>query len=310
VVSGRLDDSASGAVDVVVVADPGAVHGEIVLTELARRGVSALRYNLSDFRRNKLRAELGVLFLQIGDAWKTISNLTSVWWHRAGSIEIDDLDAEEASLAWDEATQLLPGMLSAAGVRWVDEPSAVERADTKPFQLHVVAELGVRVPRTLVTNDPNAARAFAGRHRVIAKATSPGFGIAPYVAEVPIADLEAVAGLPVLLQELVPALADVRVVVVGSQAWAWRRLRLHGVTDWRQTDPDGLAFQPIDDAFVLEPAIAITAALRLTMSVQDWLDTDEGPVFLESNAQGAWLFLRNSRETVAPALAQHLMARQ
>jgi hypothetical protein len=50
----------------------------------------------------------------------------------------------------------------------------------------------------------------------------------------------------------------------------------------------------------------MSAALGLSMSVQDWLVSDRGPVFLESNAQGAWLFLSGSDQLVTPAVAQHL----
>jgi len=46
------------------------------------------------------------------------------------------------------------------------------------------------------------------------------------------------------------------------------------------------------------------------MSAQDWLETGDGPVFLESNAQGEWLFLKGARERVPSALAQHLLGRQ
>jgi hypothetical protein len=50
----------------------------------------------------------------------------------------------------------------------------------------------------------------------------------------------------------------------------------------------------------------MTSALGLTMSVQDWLETDDGPVFLEINPQGGWLFLDGADTAVAPALAHHL----
>jgi hypothetical protein len=45
----------------------------------------------------------------------------------------------------------------------------------------------------------------------------------------------------------------------------------------------------------------------LTVSVQDWLETDRGLVFLEVNPQGTWLFLDGAEAAVAPALARHLL---
>lgn len=43
------------------------------------------------------------------------------------------------------------------------------------------------------------------------------------------------------------------------------------------------------------------------MSVQDWLETEGAPVFLEANPQGAWLFLDRADDLVVPVLAQHLL---
>ena len=46
------------------------------------------------------------------------------------------------------------------------------------------------------------------------------------------------------------------------------------------------------------------------MSVQDWLETKDGPVFLEGNPQGQWIFLAGSRELVPSAVAEHLLGMQ
>jgi hypothetical protein len=118
-----------------------------------------------------------------------------------------------------------------------------------------------------------------------------------------------VQALPTLLQELVPATSDLRVVVIGTRGWVWRRPREPGMIDWRQIDPGGDGFELVEDAALAKQAVAMTKALKLTMSVQDWLEIPGGPVFLESNAQGAWLFLRRSDEIVVPALAEHLNSR-
>jgi hypothetical protein len=112
-----------------------------------------------------------------------------------------------------------------------------------------------------------------------------------------------------LFQERMHAQADLRVVVVDGQMWAWRRTREPETTDWRAVDPRGRAFAPVPAkamrALGTDP-LRITSALGLTMSTQDWLETDDGPVFLEANPQGAWLFLDGADMVVAPALAYYL----
>lgn len=296
-------------VDVVVLSDVGDAHGDAVLTGLADLGVDTLRYNLADIRAVPLLAEPGVINIADGGVWRRITSQTTAWWRRAGIVSTDGLEADEARLAADESPHILRGAFSAAGARWVDDPSDVDRAELKLYQLGVARSLGLVIPPSQVTNDPAAAQAFGAGRRVVAKPLSPGFGIAPFVAEVTGDDFDRVAVLPTLLQEMVVrATADLRVVVVGREAWAWRRPRSETTIDWRAEDPEGSDFTRLDNADVCLAAVRMTSALQLSMSVQDWLETPDGPVFLEANPQGAWLFLSESATVVTPAVARHLSA--
>lgn len=282
-------------------------HGEAILKELATLGFRVARYNLTDLRRCHIQVEPGVLRLGIDTDRYRITSDTTVWWRRRGAVDVTDLDDEEARLALDEGPHILLGALRSVGVRWVDDPNTVNRADLKLFQLGVAQELGVKIPKSIVTNDLDSARKLAGPSgSIVAKALSPGVGIAPFTSEVEEDELECVVALPTLLQERIIATVDLRVVVIGDRGWLWRRPRSGSTIDWRAEDPDGLGFHVADDQEVLDNARRITSALGLTMSVQDWLETDNGAVFLESNAQGNWLFLERAREIIVPALARFL----
>jgi hypothetical protein len=292
--------------DVVVVADPSDVHCDVVCRHLVSQGSTPLRFNLSDLRSARMSAEVGSVRLHIDNETFLLSRETTVWWRRVGSIDISDLGAEEARLATDEGPHLFIGAMAAAGVRFVDNPPAVWWAEIKQFQLSVAQQLGIAIPATRITNDPEAARTFALGRRTVAKAVSPGVGIAPFVGEVLDSDLDFVRALPTMLQELVEASADFRIVVVGRDTWVWRRPRERGTIDWRQVDPAGSGFKPVEDKGLSELALKVTHGLGLSMSVQDWLEAETGPVFLESNAQGAWLFLPRSTDFVVPAIVRHL----
>ena len=98
--------------------------------------------------------------------------------------------------------------------------------------------------------------------------------------------------------------------MVGAEGWIWRRPREATTTDWRAIDPGGFGFELTEEPGLLRTARRVTSALGLTMSVQDWLETRDGPVFLESNPQGQWLFLAGSSNLVPLAVAQHLLGTQ
>ena len=228
-----------------------------------------------------------------------MSSSTTVWYRRLGAPAVEGFKPDEAQLIRDEIPHILIGALSACGVRWVDEPFEVERAERKLFQLSTASRMDLMVPRSVVTNDSTAAIRMLKTTRVVAKPLSPGQGIAPYVDEVHRGDLEEVAGSPVLLQELIVAASgDLRVVVIGSLSWTWRRPRSPHTIDWRADDPSGPRFKHVSSHAVEREAIDLTRALGLTMSVQDWLETPDGLVFLEANPQGAWAFLDRSEEFI------------
>lgn len=293
--------------DVLILDGPDSRHAQLVQDALSARGATSQRLNCVDLGDWSLGARPGEFRLSSIESNWEVSPLTTVWYRRLGSPIVDGFDADEAQLSRDEMPHVLVGGLYACGVRWVDEPFEVERAERKLFQLSTASRMHLAVPVSVVTNDPASAARMLETMRCIAKPLSPGQGIAPYVTEVHEEDLIEFGGLPVLLQELlVDAEADLRIVVVGSRAWTWRRPRDAHTIDWRAEDPHGTGFEHVSSSAVESEAIQLTGALGLTMSVQDWMETPDGVVFLEANPQGAWAFLDRSAEFIPDALAAHL----
>ena len=303
-------DGTSGimtALDVLVLDNPDSLHAQLVLTALANHGLTGHRVNSADLREASFTTDADGLRLRLPEGPWEVAPTTTVWYRRLGSPDVKDLDLDEAGLVRDELPHILLGGLAACGVQWVDEPFDVERAERKLYQTAVAARLNLTIPRWVVTNDPAVASGMLKEMRLVGKALSPGCGIAPFVAEVERDDLTEFAGLPVLLQELVAtAGADLRVVVIGARAWTWRRPRTPDAVDWRAGDPVGAEFTYVSPHAVESDAVDLTRALSLTMSVQDWLETPDGVVFLEANPQGAWAFLERSEQLVPDALAVHL----
>ena len=296
--------------DVLILDDPDSRHAQLVGDVLSVRGATSQRLNCADLGNWTVDTRPGEFLLCSDESNWAVSPSTTVWYRRLGSPRVDHFEADEAQLSRDEMPHILVGGLFACGVRWVDEPFNVSRAERKLFQLSTASRMHLAVPRSLVTNDPTLAAHMLNAMRLVAKPLSPGRGIAPYVAEVDGGDLIDFGGLPVLLQELVVgADADLRVVVVGSRAWTWRRSRNPDAIDWRAEDPYGTGFEHVSSPAVEREAIDLTGALGLTMSVQDWLETPNGVVFLEANPQGAWAFLDRSEEVIPDALASHLIVR-
>ena len=294
-------------IDVVLVTDAEDQHYLAVDAQLKALNAQTLRLNLSDLLSRSIISQVGALCITEGTSWRQVDHETTVWWYRAGRTRVDaHVAADEAQLIVDEAPAVLIGALRAAGVRWIDDPDLIRKAESKLGQLAVATSLGVSTPEWRVTNDQLALRQFTDGQQLIAKPLSSGRGIAPYVAMVLPEDLQNPGELATLFQRRVNGEADLRVVVVNGQSWVWRRPREPDMVDWRAVDPSGEGFSRATAEDLGSMPARITSALGLTMSVQDWLETRDGPIFLEANPQGSWLFLQGAEQEVGPVLAQHL----
>jgi hypothetical protein len=293
-------------VDVLLVGDQSDPHVIQVDGRLAELGARTLRWNLADLRSSEHVAEPGQLAIRVGGSWALVNYRTSAWWHRSGEVDLTDLDPAEAQLVVEEAPILLRGALLAAGVRWIDDPYLIERAENRFAQLIAARALGINTPETRQTNYPPGAQSLRTDGDVVAKPVSPGRGIVPYTDLLADDDFDLLSNNPTFLQQFVVAQADLRVVTVGKQSWVWRYPRRAGVVDWRAHDPVGSGFVLIENQEVAAKATEIAAALHLTMGVSDWLETKSGVVFLEVNPQGGWLFLQRADQLVVPAVADLL----
>jgi hypothetical protein len=119
-------------VDVVLVADVGDPHQLCVDAQLQALGARTLRLNLSDFVSRTLVSRIGALDVAEGTNWSRVDHATTVWWFRPGQAHVEEgTAADEAQLIADEAPAVLIGSFRAAGVRWVDDPDVIRRAEWK-----------------------------------------------------------------------------------------------------------------------------------------------------------------------------------
>jgi len=239
----------------------------------------------------------------------------TVWWRRVDAPPPDPWFSardEETQLATAELRDILLGGLLALDLHWVDEPYVALRAEQTLLQLCTASHIGIATPATIATNQPRTAESFLAEGHTVAKAVSSGPGLAPNVDLVEPQMVSLVVAAPTVLQRLIMAVSDVRVVVVGSMAQVWRRPRAaNEPVDWRAADRRGEGFAPWNHEEIATQAVLINRALGLRFGVQDWVIDESGlPVFLEVNPSGSWIFLSGAQALVGPALASLLAAQE
>jgi glutathione synthase/RimK-type ligase-like ATP-grasp enzyme len=106
--------------------------------------------------------------------------------------------------------------LAHRGVTLVNAPHAASVLQYKPFQLHALRSLGARVPRTLISNDPAAIRAFHAEVKDVIFKPIMGGAITRVLDAEALERLEDVTASPVIFQERAPG-EDLRIMVVGEE---------------------------------------------------------------------------------------------
>ena len=238
-----------------------------------------------------------------------LDDVSAVWYRRFAPGHALPAPMGMRSAAVGESRAALAGLIEVLPAFHLDEVANVRRADNKPLQLKWAAEVGLRVPKTLVTNDEDAVRRFAGEcaDGFVAKTLSSfvvtndeGAELAVYTRIVRDDDLREMDGLrlsPMQFQELVPRAFDVRCTVVGTAVFtaALEAPVLDGgCVDWRiQGRALADAWEPhVLPAHVEKALLALLDRLGLNYGATDLILTPEGEyVFLEVNPAGEFLWL-------------------
>ncbi len=111
----------------------------------------------------QVASERGVLVDAEGQK-VNVGDLDVVWWRRMtgeARIPVDLSDSGVRNLVVNDCQAALLGLLlTDFQGTWISPPEATRYASNKLLQLRVAQRVGLRVPRTLVSQDPEAVRQF------------------------------------------------------------------------------------------------------------------------------------------------------
>ena len=307
---------------------------DMVTRALERRGARAFRFDTDAFPGEvdvRVHLDGATRHVEIARGGETLElgTLTAAWYRRlaVGKGIPETLERQVRAASVEESRRVVFGALASLACFVMDPWVRLRLAETKQLQLELARALGLDVPRTLVTNDPAAVRAFYDecRGRIVTKMMA-SFAVLEdgqekvvFTTPLAPADLEALAGLrlcPMTFQEQVEKARELRVTVVGRRVFcaaidsaALERSK----TDWRR---EGVALLDRWEACEL-PAdvearlLALMDALGLNYGAADFIVTPDGRhVFLEVNPAGEFFWLeRQNGLPISEAIADVLLGR-
>ncbi len=313
---------------VLIISTSADLHADLMMPLLAKRDSAPFRLNLDQFPRDYQLTQLGSddgwhgqLRHLPSDSVLELGEVGAIWARKPGEFRFpsEELGAQELAYAKIETEQALFGLLLGLQCFWIGHPQTSRSAMWKGEQLQRASRMGFKIPRSIVTNSPAAARQFKrdARHDIIFKAMS-----APTLCAETVADeerissgiattivtddmeesLDAVGELACHFQDYIAKAYELRVTIVGKRLYV---AKIHSQDDARtMVDVRDMSAPILYEATELPPAIATRCmdfahSYGLNYCAIDLIVTPEGEyVFLENNPSGQFLFI----EQLVPSL--------
>ncbi|WKE64854.1 hypothetical protein PVT67_14450 [Gallaecimonas kandeliae] len=330
---------------ILIVTHSDDLHADRLEPLLAARGQSFFRVNLDQFPRDyRLTQHLdhrrhgGMLEHLPSGTELQLDQVGATWMRKPAPYAFlsPDLSPQEAAYARQETDQAMFGWLYSLDCFWMSHPVQMRGAMWKGEQLKRARELGFTVPRSLVSNCPDAVRAFkaeVGGDIIFKSLSSPHLaadevGDADRISQgLPttlitddlLEELDGVRELPCHFQEYVPKAYELRVTLIGDRLFA---AKIHSQDDPRtQVDSRDMSAPIRYEATALPAEVAercrhFVQSYGLNYSALDLIVTpDNDHVFLENNPNGQFLYVDQLvpelglMETLADTLAREAQCR-
>jgi len=289
---------------------------EVVCDEVERQG---LPYLLLD-QREVATTEIDISFdaemrghLRTRERTVDLRSITSAYVRPCDSRMLPSVArAGEGSALWQHAlrlaetlsawTELTPALI-------VNRFSSMASNGSKPFQLELIRRQGFSVPETLVTTDPEEARAFFERHgRIIYKSVSSVRSIVARLKPEEVGRLAGVVHCPTQFQRYIPG-RDHRVHVVGEEIFPCEIVC--DATDYRYPGELDVDLRPCKlPAEVEERCFKLAASMNLPVAGIDLRRSPDGEWFcLEVNPSPAFSYYQaHAGLPISDAIARLLAA--
>ncbi len=308
---------------ILTLTDPGDEHAFLVQEALRAKGFDATHWYGADLaQRMAVSVESGpegIRFAARGPELDLDGVAPRVVWLRRPAAPVPPEGLHPADLKWARREYeefhrwLIRGLPENAF--WINPLDAARRARSKLEQQRVALRVGLLVPPTLYSNDPEAIRAFVrnqGGDAVYKPLGPTGFWqigddtiaalFTSRLAEEHLADDDALRATPGIFQPRLEKSHELRVTVIGRRIFAARvdsQSMATGRLDWRRSlDEMAGFFAPIDLAPDLDRAIlGLMDELGLVFGCLDFIVTPAGEsLFLEVNEMGQFLFIEQFTE--------------
>ncbi|WP_294278216.1 MvdC/MvdD family ATP grasp protein [uncultured Chryseobacterium sp.] len=203
-----------------------------------------------------------ISILETAEAKYRLDDIAAVWYRRAYNIGNglkEEMDAKFYGAAMGEIRNTLFGFLESIDAYSLGKPSVYRRLDSKEEQLKIAEKIGLKIPETCMTNNPEQARQFILKHKNVIGKMQTGFAIyedgvenvvfTNVIDKDKLEELDSLQYCPMQFQTRLEKKKELRVTVVGQDIYAfeidsqkseaakvdWRKDGLNLIDQWVET---------------------------------------------------------------------------
>lgn len=233
--------------------------------------------------------------LKINGQKISLKDIKSVYWRWHYGIDIIPSDRTSealyiAQMKERESISAMDSLFSAMNCLWVNSIDAIELHKKKTYQLYLMAQNGIRVPKSLITNDKDKIMPFLNENngQLIYKPVRGGAHTEKLTAsDFSEERLNSLKFSPVQFQEFIDGV-DIRVYVIGDTVFA-AEIRANTI-DFRE-DPDAEIVPVKLPDNIKEDCLKVMKILNLNFSGIDIRRSNIGEyVFIEANPSPMFVY--------------------
>jgi len=248
--------------------------------------------------------QTGYLTLPGGNKLR-LQNIHSVFWRTFSEVYIPPLkDLNQQRIAFNDSMSAIRSLIQACPARWVNSWQAYQFHKEKPLQLSKAKQIGITIPETLISNDPQQVIEFyKDKKKVIFKPVYGGSHTQLLTDDhLHLNRINLALKLsPITIQEYIPG-TNIRSYVIGETVYSAEINSNY--LDFREDSAAKLIPLELPES-IREQCLAITREFMLEWTAIDWRLKPTGEyVFLEANPSP--MFLHFEHQTGFP-ITQELL---
>lgn len=255
----------------------------------------------------------------------SVKQIKSVWNSAPITISIQKKILEESKEFIDaEWAGGISSLWNATPSNWVNSPTAILSVHNRLKQLQIANSVGLKTPKTLITNDPKNFLLFYAEceNNIIMKTLNGSRGLPDgkriFTTRITKKELQGIDDLrvaPCMLQEYIPKKVEIRATIVGNTIHA---VEIHSqnsaktMHDWRHYDDFKKTpyFPHVLPRAISSKLLKFMKKTHLQFGAADLILTpNDEYIFLEINPNGRWWWIQeltgiNIAKTIALFLAK------